>query len=147
MECLKEYQISYFGQVSLIIFLCVHSCVICNYFSLYIISFFLECHEDVVKIVKICAEYQAVCIPFGGGTSVSGAAWCPTTERRTIISLDTTQMNKILWIDKENLIACAQAGIIGQDLERTLRQQGLTSGHEPDSYEFSRYNKKKIWNV
>ncbi|XP_047366255.1 alkyldihydroxyacetonephosphate synthase [Vespa velutina] len=96
-----------------------------------------KCHEDVVKIVKICAEYQAVCIPFGGGTSVSGAAWCPTTERRTIISLDTTQMNKILWIDKENLIACAQAGIIGQDLERLLRKQGLTSGHEPDSYEFS----------
>ncbi|KAL2737842.1 alkyldihydroxyacetonephosphate synthase [Vespula squamosa] len=96
-----------------------------------------KCHEDVVKIVKICAEYQAVCIPFGGGTSVSGAARCPTKERRTIISLDTTQMNQILWIDKENLIACAQAGIIGQDLERILRQQGLTSGHEPDSYEFS----------
>ncbi|KAL2723627.1 alkyldihydroxyacetonephosphate synthase [Vespula maculifrons] len=96
-----------------------------------------KCHEDVVKIVKICAEYQAVCIPFGGGTSVSGAAWCPMKERRTIISLDTTQMNQILWIDKENLIACAQAGIIGQDLERILRQHGLTSGHEPDSYEFS----------
>lgn len=94
-------------------------------------------HEDVVDIIKICTKYQAVCIPFGGGTSVSGAAWCPTNERRTIISLDTTQMNQILWIDKENLIACCQAGIIGQDLERKLRVQGLTSGHEPDSYEFS----------
>lgn len=96
-------------------------------------------HEDVVEIVKICTKYQAVCIPFGGGTSVSGAAWCPTNERRTIISLDTTQMNKILWIDKDNLIACCQSGIIGQDLERELREQGLTSGHEPDSYEFSRF--------
>lgn len=48
-------------------------------------------------------------------------------------------MNSILWIDRENLIACCEAGIIGQDLEKQLLLHGLTSGHEPDSYEFSRY--------
>lgn len=83
-------------------------------------------------------KYGVACIPFGGGTSVSGAAACPINERRTIISLDTSQMNKILWIDRDNLVACCEAGIIGQDLERELRSRGLTSGHEPDSYEFSR---------
>ena len=36
------------------------------------------------------------------------------------------------------MVACCEAGIVGQDLERELRQQGFTSGHEPDSYEFSR---------
>ncbi|XP_017791004.1 PREDICTED: alkyldihydroxyacetonephosphate synthase [Habropoda laboriosa] len=97
----------------------------------------VRCHEDVVKIIKLCARYGSVCIPFGGGTSVSGAAACPTNERRTIILLDTSQMNRILWIDRENLIACCESGIIGQDLEKQLRLQGLTSGHEPDSYEFS----------
>lgn len=96
-----------------------------------------KCHEDVVKIIKLCARYGSVCIPFGGGTSVSGAASCPKNERRTIILLDTSQMNRILWIDRGNLIACCEAGIIGQDLEKQLRLQGLTSGHEPDSYEFS----------
>ncbi|XP_076758899.1 alkyldihydroxyacetonephosphate synthase isoform X2 [Xylocopa sonorina] len=96
-----------------------------------------KCHEDVVKIIKLCARYGSACIPFGGGTSVSGAAACPTNERRTIILLDTSQMNRILWIDRENLIACCEAGIIGQDLEKQLRLHGLTSGHEPDSYEFS----------
>ncbi|XP_033211357.1 alkyldihydroxyacetonephosphate synthase isoform X2 [Belonocnema kinseyi] len=96
-----------------------------------------KCHKDVETIVKICGEYDVACIPFGGGTSVSGAANCPINERRTIISLDTSQMNRILWVDKENLLACCEAGIIGQDLERELRLQGLTSGHEPDSYEFS----------
>ncbi|XP_050480477.1 alkyldihydroxyacetonephosphate synthase isoform X1 [Bombus huntii] len=96
-----------------------------------------KCHKDVVKIIKLCARYGSVCIPFGGGTSVSGAASCPTNERRTIILLDTSQMNRILWIDRENLVACCEAGIIGQDLEKQLRLQGLTSGHEPDSYEFS----------
>ncbi|XP_043463911.1 alkyldihydroxyacetonephosphate synthase [Leptopilina heterotoma] len=94
-------------------------------------------HSDVEKIVKICADYDAACIPFGGGTSVSGAANCPVEEKRTIISLDTSQMNRILWLDRENLLACCESGIIGQDLERELRLQGFTSGHEPDSYEFS----------
>ncbi|XP_012231162.1 alkylglycerone-phosphate synthase isoform X2 [Linepithema humile] len=94
-------------------------------------------HDDVVKIVNICTRYGAVCIPFGGGTSVSRAAGCPSNERRTIISLDTSQMNRILWIDRDNLLVCCESGIIGQDLERLLRLEGFTCGHEPDSYEFS----------
>lgn len=94
-------------------------------------------HEEVETIVKICAKHMAACIPFGGGTSVSGAAACPEFERRTIVSLDTTQMNRILWLDRDNLLACCESGIVGQDLERELRSRGLTSGHEPDSYEFS----------
>ncbi|XP_012260173.2 alkyldihydroxyacetonephosphate synthase isoform X1 [Athalia rosae] len=94
-------------------------------------------HEEVEKIVRLCGKYMVACIPFGGGTSVSGATTCPSGELRTIVSLDTTQMNRILWIDRENLLACCEAGIVGQDLERELKKRGLTSGHEPDSYEFS----------
>ena len=92
----------------------------------------------MVHIIRGCIHHNVACIPFGGGTSVSGAANCPENEKRTIVSLDTSQMNRILWIDKENLLACCEAGIIGQDLERELRKKGLTAGHEPDSYEFSR---------
>lgn len=94
-------------------------------------------HEDVEKIVKLSNKNDFVIIPFGGGTSVSGAVICPPHERRTIISLDTSQMNRILWVDQANLVACCEAGIIGQDLERELNKIGYTSGHEPDSYEFS----------
>lgn len=47
------------------------------------------------------------------------------------------RMNKILWVDKDNMIACVQAGIRGQDLERDLKMSGVVSGHEPDSSEFS----------
>ncbi len=46
-------------------------------------------------------------------------------------------MNRMLWLDKENLVVCFESGIFGQDLERELRHLGLTVGHEPDSYEFS----------
>ena len=54
-----------------------------------------------------------------------------------IVSPDMSRMNKILWVDKDNMIACVQAGIRGQDLERELRMQGVITGHEPDSAEFS----------
>ena len=46
--------------------------------------------------------------------------------------------NRILWIDEENLLCRCEAGIIGQDLERSLQKKGFTVGHEPDSIEFSR---------
>ena len=37
-----------------------------------------------------------------------------------IVSLDTSQLNKILWIDEKNLTACIQSGINGQELERLV---------------------------
>lgn len=95
------------------------------------------CHDDVIKLVRLADDNNMVIIPFGGGTAVSSAVDCPIMEHRTIISLDTSQMNRILWVDRENLVACCESGIIGQDLERELRKLGFTSGHEPDSYEFS----------
>jgi len=54
-----------------------------------------------------------------------------------IVSLDMSRMNKILWVDKDNMIACVQAGIRGQDLERDLKMSGVISGMEPDSSEYS----------
>lgn len=53
-----------------------------------------------------------------GGTNVSGALECPEEESRPIVSLDMMEMDKILWLDEENLTAHVQSGIIGQDLER-----------------------------
>lgn len=96
-----------------------------------------QCHDDVVKITALCCKHNVVIIPFGGGTSVSGALECPAEERRMIVSLDTSQMNKILWIDEKNLTAHCESGIIGQDLERRLAEKGFCTGHEPDSMEFS----------
>ncbi|XP_054168040.1 alkyldihydroxyacetonephosphate synthase, peroxisomal-like [Oppia nitens] len=96
-----------------------------------------KCHDEVVILVKLASDHNVVIIPFGGGTSVSGALECPENENRMIISLDTSQMNKILWVDHHNLTAHIESGIIGQDLERELAKLGLCTGHEPDSYEFS----------
>ncbi|CAI5762215.1 alkyldihydroxyacetonephosphate synthase, peroxisomal [Podarcis lilfordi] len=96
-----------------------------------------ECHDDVVKIVEIACKHNVCIIPYGGGTNVSNALECPAEEKRTIVSLDTSQMNRIHWIDEKNLTAHVEAGIVGQDLERQLGESGYCMGHEPDSMEFS----------
>ncbi|XP_054976638.1 alkyldihydroxyacetonephosphate synthase, peroxisomal [Sorex araneus] len=95
------------------------------------------CHDDVVKIVNLACKYNLCIIPIGGGTSVSYGLMCPADEKRTIISLDTSQMNRILWVDENNLTAHVEAGITGQELERQLKESGYCTGHEPDSLEFS----------
>lgn len=94
-------------------------------------------HEECVKIVNIANEHNVVLIPVGGGTAVTSAISCPKNESRMIVALDTSQMNRMLWIDKENLVAYFEAGIVGQDLNKILKTEGYTMGHEPDSYEFS----------
>lgn len=43
---------------------------------------------------------------------------CNDDEKRTIVSVDMTRMNKIKWVDKNNMMACVEAGIIGKDLEK-----------------------------
>uniref|UniRef100_A0A674C377 Alkylglycerone-phosphate synthase n=1 Tax=Salmo trutta TaxID=8032 RepID=A0A674C377_SALTR len=96
-----------------------------------------NCHNDVVKIVALACKHNVCLIPYGGGTSVTSALECPPEETRCIVSLDTSQMNRILWIDEKNLVAHIEAGIIGQDLERLLNERGYCTGHEPDSMEFS----------
>jgi len=93
--------------------------------------------QEVEAVVRLANEHNVVIIPFGGGTSVSGALQCPSNEHRMIVSMDMHRMNKIKWIDRENMLVCMEAGIIGQDVKRRLEAMGLTIGHEPDSLEFS----------
>lgn len=61
----------------------------------------------------------------------------PLDEKRMIVSVSTKRLDAIKWVDKENNLACVQAGMQGQDMERELKQYGVCSGHEPDSAEFS----------
>lgn len=46
-------------------------------------------------------------------------------------------MNHVRYVDRKNMTALVEAGIIGKDLEKELSRYGVTCGHEPDSIEFS----------
>lgn len=45
-----------------------------------------------MQIVQLVNQHNVVIIPFGGGTSVSGAVTCPSKEERCIVTVDTSQM-------------------------------------------------------
>ena len=94
--------------------------------------------EHVEKIIQLANTHNVCLIPYGGGTNVTQSLWLKKNhDSRMIVSVDMSRMNKILWLDKDNMIACVQAGIRGQDLERDLKMSGVISGHEPDSSEYS----------
>ena len=96
-----------------------------------------ENHDQVEKLVGLCASHNVCLIPFGGGTTVTGAVEVPEAEGRMVVSADTSKMNRILWVDKRNMTARVQAGVVGSELERALAEVGVCTGHEPDSQEFS----------
>lgn len=96
-----------------------------------------QTNEHCETIVKLANTHNVVLVPYGGGTNVTMSLKLPVTEKRMILSVDMTRMKAIKWVDKENNMACIQAGIAGQELERELRQYGVCCGHEPDSQEFS----------
>lgn len=93
--------------------------------------------DQVVALVQAAAEHNVALIPFGGGTNVTDALRCNTTESRTIVSIDMRRMNRILSVDPVNRMAHIQAGAVGRHIMAQLAQYGLTMGHEPDSVEFS----------
>ena len=69
--------------------------------------------EQVEKIVALANKHDVVIVPYGGGTNVTQALLLNPKEKRMILSLDMSRMNRIKWVDKINMLASIEAGIIG----------------------------------
>jgi alkyldihydroxyacetonephosphate synthase len=93
--------------------------------------------EQVVAVVEAALADDAVVIPFGGGTSISGSLEPEPEEARPVISIDMGRMNRVLSVDATSQLARVQTGVFGPDLERQLNGQGWTCGHFPDSFTHS----------
>src|SRR5919201_3256470 len=93
--------------------------------------------DEVAAVVRAALEEDAVVIPFGGGSSISGSLEPEPGETRPVISIDMGLMNRVLSIDAISQLARVQAGVFGPDLERQLGAQGWTCGHFPDSFTHS----------
>jgi len=96
-----------------------------------------ESEDDVAAIVNAALAHNAVVIPFGGGTNISGSLEVPRTETRPVISVDMSRMGSVVEIDEVSRIARIQAGAYGPDIEQHLRERGWTLGHFPDSFKHS----------
>jgi alkyldihydroxyacetonephosphate synthase len=93
--------------------------------------------DQVAAVLRAALDADAVLIPFGGGTSISGSVEAPANERRTVISLDLSRLSRVLAVDEASRLARIQAGAFGPELERQLHAQGWTLGHFPDSFTHS----------
>jgi len=93
--------------------------------------------EEVQLVVDRAVAANAVLIPFGGGSNISGSLHAPPDETRPVISVDMGRMNRVLSVDGESGLARVQAGVLGPDLEEQLGALGWTLGHFPDSFTHS----------
>ena len=93
-------------------------------------------HDEVAQIIAICNQHKIPVVPFGGGSSVTGALQMPGGG----ICVDLSRnMNKIIEINEINHSVRVEAGIFGPKLEKELNnyKSGYTCGHFPQSFEFS----------
>jgi alkyldihydroxyacetonephosphate synthase len=92
---------------------------------------------ELEAIMAAALDADAVLIPFGGGTNISGSLEAPAGEARPVVSVDMARMGRVLEIDETSQLARVQAGAFGPDLEAQLNARGWTMGHFPDSFTHS----------
>jgi alkyldihydroxyacetonephosphate synthase len=93
--------------------------------------------DQVTAVLQAALAVDAVVIPFGGGTSISGSLEAPAGETRTVLSVDMARLDQVLEVDAASRLARVQAGVFGPHLEEQLNAQGYTFGHFPDSFTHS----------
>ncbi|NLA35074.1 MAG: FAD-binding oxidoreductase, partial [Actinobacteria bacterium] len=93
--------------------------------------------RDVVDLLDWASRADVAVIPFGGGSSVVGGVECDGGDHAGVVSLDLTELNRVLEIDHDSRAARIEAGAFGPVLEDQLRPHGYTLRHFPQSFEFS----------
>jgi alkyldihydroxyacetonephosphate synthase len=91
--------------------------------------------DQIVHVLRFCAQNNIALIPFGGGTSVVGGV--EARGERLTLSLDLARLNRVISIDEVSHTAIIEAGMLGPAIEKELNARGFTLGHFPQSFEFS----------
>jgi len=97
----------------------------------------VQTEDEIEAVLQAAIDADAIVIPFGGGTNISGSLEPPAGETRTIVSVDLARMERVLEIDEAARLARVQAGVLGPRLEEQLNARGWTLGHFPDSFTHS----------
>jgi len=86
--------------------------------------------EQVSQILKLANENQIPVTPRGAGTNLSGGS----IPLKGGIVLCTTKMNRILEINKGNLVATVEPGVVLQDFNLALAKEDLFYPPDPQSF-------------
>jgi len=93
-----------------------------------LIVFYPKSEEDVVRIVKFAYTNKIPVVPFGKGTSVTGALYC-----ENCILVDLSKMNKILEINEVDWYVRVQPGVNLGELEKEVEKRGFLLPPDPAS--------------
>ncbi|HEY1881242.1 MAG TPA: FAD-linked oxidase C-terminal domain-containing protein [Caulobacteraceae bacterium] len=77
--------------------------------------------EEVLGLVRTCIAAEVPIIPFGAGTSIEGN----TTPVRGGLTIDLSQMDRIVAVNPADLDCTVEAGVRREQLNVHLRDQGL----------------------
>lgn len=86
-------------------------------------------YEQVSAVLAWAAAEGVRAVPMGAATAVTGAL---APEPGDVV-LDLGGLDRVLEVDAVNCTLAVQAGAVARDVERRLREQGLTLGHQPSS--------------
>ena len=90
---------------------------------------FVETIEEIQAIVRVANKHKTPIICRGAGTNVVGAC---AVEHGGII-LNFSKMNKILEINRQNMTARVQAGVIVGELQKRVEKFGLCYPPDPSN--------------
>ncbi|OFZ79140.1 MAG: hypothetical protein A2583_00410 [Bdellovibrionales bacterium RIFOXYD1_FULL_53_11] len=88
---------------------------------------------QISDVARWAVRMDCALYPYGAGSGVCGATTADAGEPRPRVVVDLKRMNCVRSIDRKSMTAWVEAGIIGENLERHLNQEGLTLGHFPSS--------------
>lgn len=92
-------------------------------------------HDEVLAVLRACAEHRLALVPFGGGTSVVGGL--APGRRGLFVAVDLRRMDGLLALDPVSRTATLQPGLRAPQAEALLAEHGFTLGHFPQSYEWA----------
>ncbi|MGM3273568.1 FAD-binding oxidoreductase [Ralstonia sp. 24A2] len=82
---------------------------------------FAQTTEEVAAVAKLCFEHEIPLIPYGAGSSLEGHLLAVAGG----VSLDLSQMNRVLSVHPEDLTVTVEPGVTRKQLNTEIRDTGL----------------------
>jgi D-lactate dehydrogenase (cytochrome) len=82
---------------------------------------FAHSTEEVATVARLCNQYRVPLIPYGAGSSLEGHLLAVSGG----VSLDLSQMNRVVAVHAEDLTVTVQPGVTRKQLNQEIKDTGL----------------------